>query len=346
MSGYWILESHGDPLGRLQQLVAAVWDEAALDGMLVPLATGNGEETAPALIYEPSQLKDVNPFRPLMTANAARDVPAHLAQDPTQRLGALLRPCEVRALVEMGKHNGFRPEQLLLVGVDCLATFTPEDYAWRLDRKREAGRRLTAEALQFARQGGIVPYRYRSACQICDSPAAAGADVNIHVLGLAARQHLLVSARDGATAERLHLDAHTDGEAPGALGHQHERVVEKMMVRHNQARQRLCQSLGPLLPQNTAELVTRFDACAGCERCLEVCPICAVDYPARDASGHFEEDDLFRWLISCAGCGMCEQACPQEQPLCAIFGHLREQLLAAAGRSPAWTWDEELPVAF
>ncbi|MDT8306403.1 MAG: Coenzyme F420 hydrogenase/dehydrogenase, beta subunit C-terminal domain [Anaerolineae bacterium] len=344
MSGYWILETHGDPLGRLQQFVAAIWNEAALDAMLVPLGNGNGAETAPALIKDRAQLQHVNPFRPLMTANAARDVPALLATDPSRRLGALLRPCEARALLEMGKHNGFRPEKLLTVGVDCLATFSPEDYAWRMQRKREAGSRLTAEALQFARQGGIVPYRYRSACQICDSPAATGADVNIHVLGLAARQHLLVSAHDEATVRRLHLDAHTDGRAPSALVQQHQRVVDKMVARHDHARERLCASLEGLLPHSATELVARFDACAGCERCMEVCPICAVDHPMRDESGQFREDDLCRWLISCAGCGMCEQACPQGQPLCAIFGYIREQLLAEAGHAREPALDAELHV--
>jgi len=342
MSAQWMLETHGQPLGRLHDFVEAIWQEAELDGMLVPLnGTAKGGMT-PTLIRERARLHEVNPFKPLMTENAARYIPALLNDHPEQRLGAILRPCEVRALIEMSKHNGFNPEPILLVSVDCLATFDADEYAWRAERKR-TGALLSDEALQFARQGGIVPYRYRSACQICYSPEAKAADLNILVLGLQARRHLLVQARDEMTAENLHLDVHTDRVAPAELQVQHERVVEKLEERRRYTRERLCANLGELLPRNVEALVDRFEACQDCQRCLEVCPICSVDFPRHDDSGRFLSQDLCRWLISCAGCGMCEQACPQDQPLCAIFGHIREQLMAETDYEPGRAFADPLP---
>jgi formate dehydrogenase subunit beta len=189
-----------------------------------------------------------------------------------------------------------------------------------------------------------VSYRYRSACQVCYSPEAKAADVNVLVLGLPARRHLLVQARDQATAERLHLEVHVDGPASPELVAQHQRVVEKLEARRRQTRERLTAVLGPLLPRDVSALVDHFEACGDCRRCLDVCPICAVDYPQRGADDRYLPEDVSRWLVSCAGCGMCAQACPQDQPLSLIFGHIRQQLLAetayAPGRDPA----DPLPV--
>ena len=159
-----------------------------------------------------AQLEEVNPFKPLMMENASRQVPRLRAERPNARLGALLRPCEMRALIEMVKHDSFDLDGFLTVSVDCLGTFPADEYEWRAARK-ESNDSLTRETIQFVKQGGILAYRYRSACQMCVSPEASSADLNINVLGLPARQHILVRARDEATAERLKLDAITDGVA-------------------------------------------------------------------------------------------------------------------------------------
>jgi len=342
MDTLWTLETHGDPLGAVRDLMQAVWVQSGLDGMLVPL-NGNGQaSTKPHLLENPAQLEEVNPFKPLMMENASRQVPRLRAERPDARLGALLRPCEMRALIEMVKHDSFDLEGFLTVSVDCLGTFPADEYEWRAARK-ESSDSLTQETIQFVKQGGILAYRYRSACQMCVSPEARSADLNINILGLPARQHILVRARNEATAERLKLDAVTDGVADPHSVTQHERVLARITERLNRTMERVTQGLGELLPQNIDAIVEQLEGCGACQGCMQACPICAVDFPNRDESGHYLAADVRRWLVSCAGCGMCEQACPTHLPLSTIFRSIREKLSAELGYVPGLSLDEPLP---
>ena len=341
MNTQWLLKTYGDPLKAVRKFIRAVWQEARLDGMLAPLNESAHQRETEAmrvklrLIADPDQLEQVNPFKPLMTVNVASLIPKLIEDHPEARLGAMLRPCEMRALIEVSKYDTFELDwnapaggQLLTICIDCLGTFPADEYQWWAARKGSTAG-LTQEALQFARQGGIVPYRYRSACQMCLSPKARGADLNIGVLGLPVRQYLLVHARDEGTAERLRLETIADGEATSALVTQRARLIAKLIERHSRARERVTASLAGTLPANLEELMSLFAQCGVCQACLKVCPIWAVDVPQRGPNGKYGRDDLVHWLAACAGCGMCEQACPKHLPLSVIFAHLRDRLISA-----------------
>jgi formate dehydrogenase subunit beta len=342
MKTHWAIETHGDPLGALQSFISTAWRQAGLDGMLVTINGSPDSMTQPRLVADPAELNKVNPFKPLMTMNTARLIPALVNEHPESRYGALLRPCEVRALTEMVKLDGFAVDKLLTICVDCLGTLPADEYEWRAERKKTSGG-LAHEALQFARQGGILAYRYRCACQTCVSPQAQGADLNIYVLGLPVRQHMLVAARDEATAGRLDLPTITSGPADAGSLEQHSRVVARLNENHQQTMQRLSQSLAEYLPADVDALVEQLQTCGSCQECIDACPICSLAPPARDRHNRYTREGVMRWLVSCAGCGMCEQACTRHLPLSAIFGHIREQLATEFGYRPGRSQTEPLP---
>ena len=343
MKTKWMLDTHGDPLGAIRKFIGVLWQAAKLEGMLVPLNGTPSDIAEVQLIKDSGQLEDVNPFKPLMTLNTASLVPQEFNKHPGSHLGAMMRPCEQRALIEMVKHNGFSPDQFLTICVDCLGTFPSEDYVWRAKRKGEA-EQLTQEALQFARQGGISAYRYRSACQVCTAPEADGADINISVLGLPVRKHVLVTAGDEDTAERLRLDQITDVQADPSLIAQHERTLAKVIERNRRTYDRVLSGLADILPTNLDALIEQLETCTNCQECLDVCPICVVDRPHRAEDGKYVPEEITRWMISCSGCGVCESDCPKHLPLNAIFLHIRSQLAEMYDYSPGASLHEPLPL--
>lgn len=355
MDNQWSLDTRGDPLGKLQDFIKHTWQTYSLDGMLVTLYEGAESRATPHYITDPAAIEQVNPFRPLMQVNAARLVPALLARHPAAKVGALLRPCELRALTEIAKHTSLNLDQLLTISVDCLGTLPANEYQWRLERFEanppaaktttvSISDELAQEAIKFARQGGIIPYRYRSACQMCASPAAQYADINLHVLGLPVRQHILVSLRTSQLADTIHINDYANGIADQSLIHQHEHTLSKMSERHTRLMERLNQSLGSLLPADVDAVIQQLENCGVCQSCLQVCPICSVDPPRRDVNGHYDRQSVMRWLVSCAGCGMCEQSCPNHLPTSAIFGHIRQQLDRQFKYVPGISSNDPLPL--
>jgi formate dehydrogenase subunit beta len=98
-----------------------------------------------------------------------------------------------------------------------------------------------------------------------------------------------------------------------------------------------------MLPADVDAVIRQLESCGECQACMDVCPICSVDRPYRNADGHYDRDDVIRWLISCAGCGMCEQACPSHLPTSAIFAHIRQQLSQEWGYVPGGSLYDPLP---
>jgi Pyruvate/2-oxoacid:ferredoxin oxidoreductase delta subunit len=261
----------------------------------------------------------------------------------------------MRALIEMTKHLSFTIDRLLTISVDCLGTFPADEYKWRLERIErsnpdqginvtKSSDELASEALKFARQGGIVPYRYRSACQVCISPEAIHADINIQILGLPVRQQILVVLNDPAIASHFNILPLSDSEADSDLILQHERIVSKKIEQYQRTLERTNEGMGELLPENVDALIHQLESCGDCQTCMDVCPICSVDWPTRYSDGHYERSDVVRWLVSCAGCGMCEQACPSHLPLSAIFAHIRHQLDQEWEYFPGCSFDDPLPM--
>jgi len=313
----WVLYTEGDAVHAVQAFLGRLWIQAHLQAMFVPLRPAGVWELERSLVDDPARLAEVDPFAPVMARNTGCQVAELAAADPQRRLAAVLRPCEVRALEAVSARRGPMPDNLLTVGVDCLCTFAPDEYQ---RRARELGGpdELTNEALLFARQGGIAPYRYRAACQMCAQPIPEGADLTIGLLGLSAGQVMLVSAREARTADRLGLAGITDGEAPPASVARREQLRATLADRRARVRARTERALADV-PLTVEALAEHLLACAPCADCLEACPVYNDELSD-------PKHDLRAWLEHCAGCGMCEQACPRGIPLAAIIGHIQRQL--------------------
>jgi formate dehydrogenase subunit beta len=330
MSTHWQLLTHGQPLATIQQFLIQLFDRAGLHGIVAPLRHPGSAKVDTRFVQDAESLRHIDPFAPIMRCNAAKIV-AHLAiENPCEQLGAVLRPCEIRALLELERRDPFDLSRCVIVGVDCVGTFPAEDYAARASFAGGADA-LTQEVLQFARSVGLGATRYRTACQMCDSHIPGEADVSLSVFGLPAREVVLVSLRNQTLADRLRLPEITDGLADPANLFEHVQVHALVKARRKRNHDRFMESLPQTLPLNVTELAVHLASRSTCRECFKVCPLADGDVLAAGSDDHTVK--LSRWLESCVECGMCEQACPRHLLLTVEHEHLRQCLLPEAERA-------------
>jgi formate dehydrogenase subunit beta len=340
-----------DPVASLQDFLFHWWKRIELKGMLAPVVLPDRPGVAPKIIEDPADLVLVNPFVPFMSVNVASLVADFIRDHPKGPLAIMLRPCELRTLVELHKrkrvnfhsvHPGSDSDFIVTIGVDCPGTFSAEEYLHRVEQSSIAA--VTLEALAYGEASDSLPSQLRTACQLCDWPAPWAADLTIGTIGVVSHQYLLLIARDELVDSRLALD-----ECSGRIAHESE-VIQRETALGNIIQDRLTQkgvleSRGLLRQVDLCNLLAWFARCTLCTDCLDACPIyegelssllgvSRSDQCSRPAL--IELVAVGRWLASCSGCGMCAEACQQGVPLArliSILSHnIRDEMHYTAGR--------------
>ena len=316
----WMIPTHNNPLGTARDLLESLWQSQNLDNVLLPL-NGKSRSTGPKIIDDPNLIQRFNPFTPVMPLNAATFVPELVNRG--RKIAAVLRPCEMRTLLGFINLKDNSLKNLVTISVDCLGTLPLDEYEWRAKRKGSP-KGLTQEALKLAGQGEKASFRYRAACQICKSPEASQADINIHVLGLPVRQYLLINT--------INIDLFNTAfqsralPANPTLQAQHTRVVSRLSERGHDTRLHILKGLSGVLPKDIDSLTNLLEDCGKCRSCMDNCPICSTNFPHKNNANNYIKEDILTWMISCSVCGVCEQSCPKHLPLTIIFAHIRERL--------------------
>jgi formate dehydrogenase (coenzyme F420) beta subunit len=328
-------------LGAVQDFMSSLLTREVVDALFVPQTAADGAVSA-ALVSHPDAIKRSNPFAPIMVANAAKQVAEATMKQPDRHIGAVLRPCEIRALVELAKRGRASLTNLTVVGIDCLGTFAPFDYMRRMLAAGGA-MEMTTQCMQVAEEGEIT-CETRTACRMCERPAPRGADVTLGFIGVDAANELLVIAADESADARLRLDKVTDRVATEREVVRREATLTNIIHKHNAATDRelskLEMSFGGL-----AGALTTLATCTECRSCLQACPLYdgELDDPRLSLVGQLGA--VSRWLVSCSGCGMCEESCPNGVPLAVLARALSRPLRAKFDYTPGRSVEEKLPWA-
>lgn len=335
---------NGDAVRSVRDFLGAWWEHYHPDALLAPVEGAGVRGIAMKLIEDPGELSQVNPFTPLMSGNSASQGFRLSQEHPGGHMAVLLRPCELRALVELRKRQrrGSRPNNTVVIAVDCLGTYSQTDYEQMVDRRGMEA--VTDAALVNATEGGLRPQGYRTACQICDWPAPRGADLAIGTIGINSKRALLLIARDEKTDAALGLDG-----VARELASEYEVSHREMMVGaiadvHTGMRKAMIEDMQDVRFDDLGSILAWFASCSLCGECLKACPLYDEEFSglikrrSATAAAHTPLRDmvsLSRWLASCAGCGMCEEECNMNVPLflliSALSHRIREKIAYRSG---------------
>ncbi len=345
-----------DVLKATRDFLRSLMEKGVVEAIYVPLEAEGGA-VLPALVTDPTMMERANPLAPVMPINGARAVSALTGKHTPAKLAAVMRPCEIRALIELVKLQQANVEGLTLIGVDCAGTFEVNDFAAR----RKAGAIDWAGYLGGLKGGtaALDGIPLRPACQMCVTPVAENCAVHIELLGsdLAAGIPLTLADEIGAT---LGLAETARGEGAAA-------IASALEAR----RQTRAKELAAIRDRMNAEggLDELFASCIRCHNCMTACPICycktclfksasfdhAPDHyfntARRKGAMRLLSDTLLfhvtrmnHMSTSCVSCGMCTSACPSDIPVGAIFSAVGEQVQTAFAYTPGRDLAETLPL--
>ncbi|MDY7079312.1 MAG: formate dehydrogenase, partial [Chloroflexota bacterium] len=253
---------NNDTLASVRGFLKQLLEAEVVDALLVPMETPTGAIT-PALVSDPDLLDVANPLAPVMGLNAARIASRVSIRKPRGRIGVVLRPCELRALVELVKLKQASMDDLVTIGVDCLGTYDVPAH----NGMRTNGTVDMAALLATAQSGDLAPqegYTFRDACQMCDKPHVEEADIVLELYGADLNAGIPIGLPDDIGA-RLAL-------APAGEDERRAGVVEKVVTARTQVRDERFAEMRQRLEQEGVERV--LAACVRCHNCMTVCPIC------------------------------------------------------------------------
>ena len=356
-----ILVENGDTLTAVRGFLKRLLEAEVVDALLVPMETPAGTVT-PALVADPALLDAANPLAPVMGLNASRVAGRVSIREPRARIGAILRPCELRALVELVKLQQANLDDMVTIGVDCLGTYDVPVY----NTMQTSGGVDVVAYLATAQSGELAPqegYAFRDGCQMCEKPHVEEADVVLELFGADLSAGVPVSMPD-EMAERLGLETLEVSEDFQSL---RAGVMEKVVTTRTQVRDTRFAEMRQRLEQEGIEGV--FAACVRCHNCMTVCPLCYcktclfkspvfdhepmqyMNWAQRKGAYRLPADTMLfhltrlnHMVLSCVGCGMCTSDCPAELPVGLVFRAIGQQVQEVFDYVPGRNVEEPLPL--
>jgi formate dehydrogenase subunit beta len=352
-------------LGSLQGFFQNVLEIEEIKAILVPQHLPMKNMVMPTLVTDPNQLKGVDPLAPAFPMNAARIVSRLTRKPMGAKVAAVLRPCELRAFVELVKLKQARTDEVILIGVDCLGAFRNKDYFQLVGQNAAESTVGFYQSVLQGKSTGIGGAELAPACRACEFPVAENADIQIGLYGMDIDQSLLVKSHTEAGDQLLQLMNLAAADEPRAR----KDAIDALIKERTKYRDDMFASTREAT-ENLEKLSTYFATCVNCYNCRVACPVCyckecvfVTDVFNHDPSQYLRwanrkgiikmpTDTLFYHITrlahmstACVGCGQCSNACPNDIPVMELFRTIAQGTQLAFGYEAGKSIDQEPPLS-
>ena len=328
-----------DFLAAARQFLVDVLNSPSIDAVMVPLISEGGHSIMPELVTIPSRLEQADPLSPCFAMNAARLVSKLTRKPGNKKIAAVLRPCEVRALVELVKLKQARLDNLIVISMDCLGAYSNKDWT----RINASGPDNFTRTFYEKQLTGKLPKDgesdITSACMACEYPVSDQADITFNFLGTDITREFHITGKSDAGETLIRELGLETAELPRDRDARIEDLTRRRLAFRDDMFARTREAVAPL-----DKLAVYFERCVNCYNCRVACPVCYcrecvfntdvfdhdpfqyMEKAQRSGSLRLPSDTLFFHItrmahmsLSCVGCGQCSNACPNEIPVMEVF---------------------------
>jgi formate dehydrogenase subunit beta len=350
------LYSSTPPAEGARQLLRDLLDKKAVDAVLTPAATPWSALPMPHLFVRSGDMDLARPLAPAAPFNAARQAAQVLRQAAGKRVALVLKPCEVRAFIELAKLNQcVLDENALIVSMECAGRLENAVFLEAVGTDPGSFDRL--------RDNPVLESGVTESCRVCTRFVPENADLVVQVFSgpVDATRLRACSDKGRAALEALGL---APAEADGTRG---PAVAERMARRQaleNESLTRTREAAG------SVEGLQRFLAgCLNCYNCRNACPVCycrecvfktdvfdaqpELLLKRSDRKGGIklpQDTTLFHMTRmlhighACVQCGQCSSACPMDIPVADLFRSAAEAVQNLYDYRPGRDLAEPIPM--
>ncbi|WFS61812.1 Coenzyme F420 hydrogenase/dehydrogenase, beta subunit C-terminal domain [Pseudodesulfovibrio thermohalotolerans] len=355
-----IMIDGGNPIAAVQDFLRGLMENESIGGVLVPMHLFGKGIPMPTLVTDPKQLSGADPLAPAFPMNSAKLLARLTRGQSGERIAAVMRPCEIRAFVELVKLNQGSLDDVILVGLDCMGAFDNTGYkAFREDRDPFE---TTQDFLGRIGNGGAD---IAQACKACEYPAPENADLVLGLAGADLAGHIPVMASSPRGESLLNGLGLPEAESANGRDKALAAMIETRTANRDEMFERTRAVTGTL-----TDLSEYLASCVNCYNCRVACPVCYckecvfntdvfehkpwqyMGWAKRKGSLKMPTDTVFYHLtrmahmsMACVGCGQCSNACPNDIPVMELFRTVAARTQESFDYVPGRSLDEPPPLS-
>ncbi len=337
------------------EFLASLLAEGMAKGVMALRRLPNSHRVAYSLVTRPEEALECDPLFPSMPANGGKVVSRLTLKGAVDRpVAVMMRPCEIRALVELVKLEQAHLDNLILIGVVCGGVFPNKEF--QAEERVES----LVEGYWSSLSKGEQPQGVRPVCAACEAFLPQGVD--LCWVERAPGEGWLEATSDKGEKILKEMGLTT------LKGEPEKGWMEALRDARVAAREELISKTKETV-SGIENLVSVFGRCIGCHACSHVCPICyckdcffespTFDYEPASYERRIEKKGTIRvpmdtllfqlgrmthMATSCVGCGMCEDSCPTRIPVAQVFKTVGADLQELFEYLPGRSVQEPLPL--
>ena len=339
-------------------LLKFLLDSGKVKGVFTLNKINSNGDVSYSIITRSSDLDSAVPFFPLMPANAGKLLSRFTLKGGTKEpIVAVVKPCELRAFVELIKREQGSLENIFFISLTCGGVYP---------LKTEVDGTIKEDIPKYwdAVSKGEILGDLRPACRGCTEFKPHTADITFDVIGSKDLDKQSIAFLNTEKGEEL---------AKGMKGEFLEKELDskklnEFKIKRESEKKKLFDELN--IKMNGMDgLIDIFGKCIGCHGCMRVCPICyckLCEFESPDAEYkpstfetelkkrggvrippgiiYYQLGRLTHIGISCVGCGACDDVCPMDIPVSTIFKKVGESVQKLFDYVPGRDVEEKIPL--
>ncbi|MCX7769692.1 MAG: Coenzyme F420 hydrogenase/dehydrogenase, beta subunit C-terminal domain [Proteobacteria bacterium] len=349
-------------ISALKEILKESLENKVVDAVLGLFWDENKETVAYGMTKDVNILERLEVLCPSMPVQGARVVSNIKFTETPIRVLCIIKPCEMRAVVELVKLKQIMPEKLIFLSMDCGGALEPEKFK----EFNKFGKDVVGEYLSCYENFSDFSYtseNYRFACRVCDRCVPKISDLRLRSYGktkyleaLSDKGHKFLNETIKDGLKEMDFSSYEDSL---------KKIIDNRKANKDKERELFKKEI------NSIESFTReLSACIRCHNCMVNCPAdyckeCifrspVFDHPSENYELWLERKGMIKlpsdtllfhltrlnhMSTSCVSCGMCETSCPVGIRLTRIFSFIGEETQKIFDYEPGRSYTEELPVA-